>query len=92
MKIQGQSELSGIGEIRAQLGGWPISTAGMSSTSRGLHFDVRDGSHGVELVVPGCDHHAISGAGIITAIPLSNSHSVPRGILQSRGSDCRPGR
>ncbi|MGO8656794.1 hypothetical protein ACC771_14260, partial [Rhizobium ruizarguesonis] len=59
MKNQGQSDLSGIGEIRAQLGGWPISTAGMSSTSRGLHFDVRDGSHGVELVVPGCDHHAV---------------------------------
>lgn len=31
----------------------------MSATSRGLHFDVREASHGVELIIPACDHHAI---------------------------------
>ncbi|MGO6985109.1 helix-turn-helix transcriptional regulator [Rhizobium leguminosarum] len=85
MKIQGQSELSGIGEIRAQLGGWPISTAGMSSTSRGLHFDVRDGSHGVELVVPGCDHHAV-----LVALGSSRQFRFQTHIA-SREVSCRAG-
>jgi AraC family transcriptional regulator len=59
MKDRGQSELASIVGVRARIGGWPISTTGMSLTSRGLHFDVRDGSYGVELIVPACDHHAV---------------------------------
>lgn len=59
MKKDNPSNLVGIAGVRASIGGWPISTAGMSSTSRGLHFDVREASHGVELLVPACDHHAV---------------------------------
>jgi len=59
MKKDSPSDLVGIASVRASIGGWPISTAGMSSTSRGLYFDVREASHGVELIVPACDHHAV---------------------------------
>lgn len=59
MKRRGQAKLVGIAEVRARINGWTISTAGMSATSRGLHFDIRNGSHGVELSVPACDHHAV---------------------------------
>jgi hypothetical protein len=36
MKKHGQGELAGIVGVRARIGGWPISTTGMSLTSRGL--------------------------------------------------------
>ncbi len=52
-------ELAGIVGVRARIGGWPMSTAGMSPTSRGLYFDVREASHGVDVMVPACDHHAV---------------------------------
>lgn len=59
MKKEVPSNLAGIAAVRASIGGWPISTAGMSSTSRGLYFDIREASHGIELIVPACDHHAV---------------------------------
>jgi AraC family transcriptional regulator len=59
MKKGSGRSFASIASVRAQIGGWPISTAGMSSTSRGLHFDVREASHGIELNVPPCDHHAV---------------------------------
>jgi AraC family transcriptional regulator len=59
MKKLGQAECVGIAQVRARIGGWTLSTAGMSATSRGLHFDIRNGSHGVELNLPACDHHAV---------------------------------
>jgi AraC family transcriptional regulator len=60
MKKDSLSNLAGIARVRASIGSWPISTTGMSSTTRGLYFDVREASHGVELIVPACDHHAAS--------------------------------
>jgi hypothetical protein len=59
MNSDGQAKLAGIASARARIGRWPIPTTAMSPTSRGLHFDVREGSHGVELIVPACDRHAV---------------------------------
>ncbi|MGO4355111.1 helix-turn-helix domain-containing protein [Rhizobium sp. RAF36] len=59
MKKRRQNQLPDIAAIRSYIGGWPISTAGLSNTSRGLSFDVREASHGIEMLVPACDHHAI---------------------------------
>lgn len=59
MRKQCQAGLADIAAVRANIGGWPLSTMGMSNTSRGLSFDVRDASHGVEMLVPACDHHAV---------------------------------
>lgn len=85
MKVHGQAALSGIAEIRSQLSGWPISSVGMSSTSRGLHFDVRDGSHGVDLNLPACDHHAV-----LVALGSSRQFRFQTHIA-SREVSCRAG-
>ncbi len=86
----GQAELASIASARARIGGWPIPTTAMSPTSRDLHFDVREGSHGVELIVPACDHHAVTVPWVVEAIHLRNAQVVPRSFLPGRRSYCRP--
>jgi AraC family transcriptional regulator len=85
MSNDGQGELAGIVGVRARMRGWPISTTGMSSTSRGLHFDVRDASHGVELVVSACDHHAV-----MVALGSSRQFACET-YRRSREVSCRAG-
>jgi AraC family transcriptional regulator len=85
MKKQGQGALAGIADARARIAGWTISTAGMSATSRGLHFDIRNGSHGVELALPPCDHH-----GVMVALGSSRQFTCEtRGTV--REISCRAG-
>lgn len=71
--------------MRAHIGGWTIATNGMSATSRGLHFDVREASHGIELVVPACDHHAV-----MVALSSSRQFTCETG-RSSREVSCRAG-
>lgn len=85
MSNHGQSELAGIVGVRARMRGWPISTTGMSSTSRGLHFDVRDASHGIGLIVPACDHHAM-----MVALGSSRQFTCET-YRRSREVSCRAG-
>lgn len=85
MKKRRQNGLASIASVRANLGGWPISTAGMSNTSRGLSFDVRDASHGVEMNVQACDHHAV-------LVALSSSRQFRfHTQVASREVSCRAG-
>ncbi|MBP2444828.1 helix-turn-helix transcriptional regulator [Rhizobium leguminosarum] len=85
MRKQRQTELADISTVRSHVGGWPISTAGMSSTSRGLHFDVRDVTHGVEMIVPACDHHAV-----LVALGSSRQFRFHTNVA-SREVSCRAG-
>src|ERR1700748_957009 len=85
MKKESPSNLAGIAGVRASIGGWPISTAGMSSTSRGLYFDVREASHGVELLVPACNHHAVMVALASSRQFRCETHRVSREV------SCRAG-
>jgi len=82
---QSEPELAGIAGVRARIGGWPLSTTGMSATSRGLHFDVRDGSHGVELILQACDHHAV-----MVALGSSRQFTYEKPGI-SRAVSCRAG-
>lgn len=85
MKKQASPNLVGIVGVRARLGGWPLSTIGMSPTSRSLQFDVRDGSYGVELAIPACDHHAV-----MVALASSRQFAFKTDRL-SREVACRAG-
>jgi len=85
MRKRGQDKLADIVQVRAQLGGWPISATGLSPTSRILYFDIRDGSHGVELRVPPCDHHAV-----MVALGSSRQFTCETGRM-ARAVSCRAG-
>lgn len=85
MRKQRQAELADIGTVRSHVGGWSISTAGMLSTCRGLHFDVRDVTHGVEMIGPACDHHAV-----LVALGYSRQFRFHTNVA-SREVSCRAG-
>jgi AraC family transcriptional regulator len=78
------SDHAGLAVVRTAFGGWPISATGMSRSSRGLFFDIRESSHGIELVVPPCDHYAV-----LVALGSSRLFSCDFGTL--REISCRAG-